>query len=245
MSEFKPLPPTALDRLQQHGPRSTFLSAAFAGTGVVTLATIVLGAASAAGFTLAIAGYAIGVALTLALFRRGFGHPTFGACNLVTLLRLALTASLLAPLAGEGNPVAIFAVAVVALCLDGVDGWLARREGRVSDFGARFDMEVDSGLAVILALNLLVAGVAGPVVLLIGLPRYIFAAGALWLPWLNGPLPPRLSRKIVCVVQIGVLVLLQLDLMSPPLVGGVVAVVATALLWSFARDILHLRQAQR
>ena len=250
MPDNTPAPVSASDRLPQPGARSTFVTAAIAGMVVVAGCTIVLVGASAAGLALALAGHVAGAALALALMRRGFDHPTLGACNLVTLLRLALTASLLAPLVAAGAaPVAIFAISVTALLLDGADGWLARREGRVSGFGARFDMEVDSALALVLALNIWtadqVAGDAGALVLLIGLPRYVFAAAALLLPWLNGPLPPRFSRKLVCVVQIAALVLLQLDTVAPQLVTAIVAAVATALLWSFARDVLWLWQARR
>ena len=39
------------------------------------------------------------------------------------------------------------AAAVVAL--DGVDGWIARRIGRTTVFGARFDMEVDAALMLV------------------------------------------------------------------------------------------------
>ena len=35
--------------------------------------------------------------------------------------------------------------------LDGVDGWLARRSGIASAFGARFDMEIDALLILVLA----------------------------------------------------------------------------------------------
>ena len=93
------------------------------------------------------------------------------------------------PLAGGAAPWAVFAVAALALALDGIDGWLARREGLTSGFGARFDMEVDSALALILALNAWAAGTAGAIVLLIGLPRYAFAAAALAFPWLDRPRP--------------------------------------------------------
>jgi phosphatidylglycerophosphate synthase len=38
------------------------------------------------------------------------------------------------------------------LALDGLDGWLARRFGLASAYGARFDMEVDGFLILVLAL---------------------------------------------------------------------------------------------
>ena len=186
----------------------------------------------------AVMGYLIGVSLVLILLLRGFPHPSLGACNVVTLVRLALTAGLLAPLASPVIwPWAVFGVAVLALSLDGVDGWLARRAGRASDFGARFDMEVDSALALILALNAWAAGVIGPWVLLIGLPRYAFIAAAAMLPWLNRALPERFSRKAVCVVQIAALIVLQLPVLPHVVALALVGAVALALIWSFGRDV--------
>lgn len=198
----------------------------------------------AAATGMALTGYLAGVWLTWAALRRGFDHPTLGLCNVVTLGRMALTAGLLAAL-GLPPPVgAVFGVAAAALALDGVDGWLARREGRVSAFGARFDMEVDSALALVLALTALSAGTAGAAVLLIALPRYAFVIAGKALPWLNAPLPERFSRKVVCVVQVGALVALQLPLLPPGGAGSLVAVVAGALAWSFGRDVVWLWRAR-
>ncbi len=42
------------------------------------------------------------------------------------------------------------ALAVPALILDGVDGWVARRTGTANDAGARLDMEVDAALILVL-----------------------------------------------------------------------------------------------
>jgi phosphatidylglycerophosphate synthase len=203
-----------------------------------------LGAAPG-GFALASAGYALGLGLTLTLFRRGFPHPTLGACNVVTLARLALTAALLAPLAGgTAPPMAIVTLAALALSLDGLDGWLARRTAWVSDFGARFDMEVDSGLALVLALNAWTAGMAGLAVLLLGLPRYLFAAALLVFPWLNRPLPDRFSRKAVCVAQIAGLMALQLPVFAGLPAQMIVAAILVALVWSFGRDLVWLWRAK-
>ena len=41
----------------------------------------------------------------------------------------------------------------VALALDGVDGWVARRTRTVSALGARFDMEVDAFLVLMLSVH--------------------------------------------------------------------------------------------
>jgi len=226
-----------------HGPVIQFAVLAIAGLVLVVGVTRFLSGTSLPSMVLALAGYGFGVVLALVLLRRGFPHPTLGSCNVVTLTRLCLSAALLAPLGGQtGASWTVFVIAAVALSLDGADGWLARRGGRVSDFGARFDMEVDSGLALILAVNAWAAGTAGALVLLIGLPRYVFVAASGAMPWLDRPLPDRFSRKAVCVLQIGTLIALQLPVISGGLVTTLVAVAATALLWSFWCDVAWLRR---
>ena len=90
-------------------------------------------------------------------------------------------------------------LAAVALCLDAVDGWVARRTGEVTELGARFDGEVDAFL--ILALSVYVAPECGWWVLAIGAARYLFLAGEWLLPWMRAPLPPRRWRKLVAATQ--------------------------------------------
>lgn len=175
-----------------------------------------------------------GVALT-------YPHPRLGACNAVTLLRAALMAGLAGALVPPApQPWALVGLATMALALDGVDGWLARRSGLQSDFGARFDMEVDAALALVLALLALTLGKAGLWVLLLGGLRYAFVAAALLLPWLNRPLPRAPGRKSVCVIQIATLTALLAPPVAPP-VSTLSAALATLLLvWSFGRDVRWL-----
>jgi phosphatidylglycerophosphate synthase len=193
-----------------------------------------------AALSLALAGYLGGAVTAAAFMRRHYPHAEVGVCNLVTLGRLLLTSALLAPLAAPGAVWGIVAVASLALTLDGVDGWLARREARESTFGARFDMEVDAALGMVLALNAWVAGIGGPAVLLLGLPRYLFAAAAWPWPWLHRPLPDRFGRKVVCVTQIVALIVLQLPALSGIPAAAIITVALLALGWSFGRDVLWL-----
>ena len=134
----------------------------------------------------------------------------------------------------------IIAVSTLALSLDGVDGWMARRTGTATAFGARFDLELDSFLMLVLAALVWRSGRVGTWVLLLGLPRYLFvAAGWLW-PWLRAPLPERVRRKAGCVVQ-GIALLVCLGPIVPT---GLAALVATAalmlLIGSFAVDVIWL-----
>lgn len=225
------------------GPLARFTIAVVAGSGVVVGVAAALVGADGEGLGLALAGYVVGAVLAVGLMRRAFPHPHLGLCNLVTLGRMALAAALLAPLAGAAAPWAVIVVATAAFALDGVDGWLARRQGQVSEFGARFDMEVDSALALILALNAWVAGTAGAIVLLIALPRYLFAAASTVLPWLDRPMPDRVSRKAICVLQIATLIVLQWPPVAP-LAGLLILAVGAALVWSFGRDVLWLWRAR-
>src|SRR4029453_16918174 len=121
----------------------------------------------------------------------------------VTLARATLAvgvAALAAVSYGHDIPVALLVtLADVALVLDLVDGWVARRTGRATERGARFDGEVDAFL--ILALSVYVAPGCGAWVLAIGAARYLFLAGEWLLPWMRAPLPPRRWRKLVAATQ--------------------------------------------
>src|SRR5690606_14462142 len=98
-------------------------------------------------------------------------------------------------LLGHQVTVAILVLAVPALALDAVDGWLARRTGTATAFGERFDGEVDAFL--ILVLSIAAASSLGWWVLAAGLARYVFAIAGWALPWLRAQLEPRYWRKVV------------------------------------------------
>jgi phosphatidylglycerophosphate synthase len=220
---------------------STQLYVVLALGGLLVLAvSIAMVGPEPAGLIFSLSGYLLGALLALALFRRGYPHPTLGLGNLTTLTRLAMVSSLLAPVFGVANAWVIVAVAILALILDGVDGNLARREQRVSDFGARLDMEVDSAISVVLALNVMALGVMGPEVLLLALPRYIFVLATKPLPWLGAELPESLARKVVCVIQVAGIIALCAPIWPQVLVLPAFALVALSLLWSFGRDTLWL-----
>jgi len=137
--------------------------------------------------------------LTLAgaLARRGgFG---LGPADRVTLLRAVLVGGVAALAAGSGSRVVLVFLAVVALVLDAVDGQVARRTRTVSALGARFDLEVDAFL--ILVLSCYLARPIGGWVLAIGLARYLFVVAGWLLPALREPSPPRYWCKVVAAIQ--------------------------------------------
>lgn len=175
------------------------------------------------------------------MLRRGYPHLRLGACNTITTMRAALALTLIAPLlAGAPMGKAVAGLAALGLVLDGLDGWMARRSGLASEFGARFDMEVDALLALILSLHLLAGGRIGPEILILGLPRYLFSGLGWLMPWMAGPLPPSLRRKLICVLQMLVLIVLQTDAIPPGPALASVGIASALLLWSFAIDTLWL-----
>jgi phosphatidylglycerophosphate synthase len=215
-----------------------------AGAGAQTLLLVLL--ATVVG--LGPAGWLTGLAFTLATWavltralRRRWPRP-FGPANGVTLARTTLVGGVTALIADSflsRPPVAVMvALAAVALILDAVDGQVARRTGTESPLGARFDMEVDAFL--ILVLSVYVAMSLGAWVLLIGVMRYAFVVAARVLPWLHGPLPPSTARKAVAALQ-GIVLLVVGAGIIPRLPAYAAVLVALALLlWSFARDIRWL-----
>ncbi|MEP7281131.1 MAG: CDP-alcohol phosphatidyltransferase family protein [Rubrivivax sp.] len=182
-------------------------------------------------------------------------HPfgRFGAANRVTLGRMAVVA-LLGGLVGEpaladGGPDAarwtVIVVATVSALLDAVDGALARRSGLASAFGARFDMETDAALTIVLAALVLHAGQTGAWVLAIGLMRYAFvAASAVW-PWLAAPLAPSRRRQAICVVTITALIAALGPIVPAALAAALAGAALVLLSLSFAVDVRVLARARR
>ncbi len=196
---------------------------------------------SASGWLLGLASAVVtNVALARGLVRAGSDGP--GPADLVTLARAALVGGVAALVAGSiGRPAPVstlVGLTVVALVLDGVDGRVARSSGTVSELGARFDLEVDAFL--ILVLSIYVAPSVGWWVLLIGAARYTFVAARWLLPWMSGAVPARYWCKVVAVVQGVVLTVAAADVLPHP-VAVVALVAALALLAeSFGREVWWL-----
>jgi phosphatidylglycerophosphate synthase len=168
--------------------------------------------------------------------------PGLGPANRVTLARAALAVPIFAVALHPGSLGAAVAwwtivVSTAVMVADGFDGYVARRTGSGSRFGARFDMELDAAL--LLALSVLVwrQGRVGYWVLSIGLMRYAFV-GASWIwPELAADLPPSQRRKIVCVIQ-GVALLVALGPVVPDAIAVAVAAAGLlALAYSFGVDV--------
>src|SRR4051794_23647424 len=197
---------------------------------------------SAAGW---VAGVACGVIIDTAL-ARGLVHYRFDRLTLadwVTLARATLAACVAALVVDSFDrsvPAAILvSLSAVALVLDAVDGWIARRTSTARALGAHFDAEVDAFL--ILILSVYVARSLGAWVLAIGAARYAFLAAGWLLPWMREPLPPRHWRKVVAATQGIVLTVAAARVLPPAAAKTMVAAALLLLAESFGRDIQTLR----
>jgi phosphatidylglycerophosphate synthase len=221
-------------------------------TGPMTglIAQVVLLAILATTVGLDVAGWVTGAAyafVTALILKRGMswsGVRVFGPADWVTLARATLVGCVAAVTAASFHRTpradVLVSIAVAALLLDAVDGHVARRTGTASGFGARFDMEVDSFL--VLVLSVYVARSMGAWVLVIGAMRYAFVAAGWAFPWMRGQLPPRYWRKVVAAIQGAVLVVAAADVLPTPLMVFALAATLALLIESFGRDIVWLWQ---
>ncbi|RIV37425.1 CDP-alcohol phosphatidyltransferase family protein [Micromonospora radicis] len=212
--------------------------------GLIVQIVLLVGLAATVGLGLAgwAAGLAYGAVTCVALLRAGSGR--LGPADWVTMGRGLLVGGVTALIvdtlvAGRPAPVAVLVtMTAVALALDAVDGKVARRTRTVSALGARFDMEVDSVLVLMLCLYL--APSVGPWVLVIGLARYAFLAASWVLPWMDARLPPRYWRKVVAAVQGIMLVVAASELLPGPVTMLLLLVALGLLVESFGRDVVWL-----
>lgn len=133
---------------------------------------------------------------------------TFGIADVVTLVRglgvCFLAGLALQALVGGLERHGLFAMIIMGtlcLLLDGVDGRVARARRETSAFGARFDVETDAAMLVVLSVAVAALGIAGWWVLAIPAMRYGYVAASRVVPALRSPLPYRYSGKVIAVVQ--------------------------------------------
>jgi phosphatidylglycerophosphate synthase len=215
------------------------LVAGFAGTiGLAVAARLALPVGNLHAIK-AVAIYSIVMLIALGFLPRHHPFARFGPANQITTFRAMLVA-LVAALVGESRYPIVATSAVAAslgiVALDGVDGWLARRHHIVSRFGARFDMEIDALLILVLAILVTEFEKAGPWVILSGLLRYIFLAAGRYWPRLRAPLFSSRRRQAICVVQILALTLAIVPAIQPPLSNAIAAAALAALACSFLVD---------
>ncbi|MGM0544944.1 MAG: CDP-alcohol phosphatidyltransferase family protein [Pseudomonadota bacterium] len=187
-------------------------------------------------------------ATTSAVVMTYWPYGALGWANRVTLARAVLVALVAGALANEAFGLAMWTwliVAVVSLMLDGIDGWVARRTRSYSSFGARFDMELDALLILLLSVGLMLSESLGGWVLLMGGMRYLFIAAGWGVAWLSAPLFDSLRRKAVCVWQV-VALLLALTPLTDHLTASLLALSALiTLTYSFGVDVWWLYKQRR
>lgn len=165
-----------------------------------------------------------------------------GPADRVTLVRAVLSLVVAFLVWYAAGPALLVTLASVALALDLLDGVVARRTGTVSEFGARFDLEVDAFLILVLSVN--VGRSLGWWVLLIGAARYLLWAAQALVPWLRGQVAPRRWRKVVAAYQGVALTVVSAELLPRGVAVGVVLVGLVALAVSFGTEAWTLARAR-
>jgi phosphatidylglycerophosphate synthase len=215
-------------------------------TGLIAAMLLLAGLAATVG--LSRAGWVVGVTsalITNATVAHGMDRyraSRLGLADSVTLARLTLAVGVAALVADSFHrpaPVTMLvALSALALALDAVDGWIARRTA-TGALGAQFDAEVDAFL--ILVLSVYVARSVGVWVLAIGAARYAFLVAGWALPSMREPLPPRYWRKFVAATQGIVLTVAAANILQPAVTKGALVGALVLLAESFGRDVWWLR----
>jgi phosphatidylglycerophosphate synthase len=158
-------------------------------------------------------------------------HGTFGAANALTSARLLGTAAL--PTTVVLHPLAVAALALTLFALDGVDGWLARKLARASEFGEYLDKETDAFLMLVLCLLLYTSGRLGAWILLPGVLRYGFV---LFVAFARPPAQKERRTASGRWIYVGMTsALIAAFTPFPSLYGPFAALMTLVLLYSFGR----------
>lgn len=177
-------------------------------------------------------------------------HPgtSFGPANTVTLARsvlVAVTAGLIGTVPTPTTTLIATVIAFVALLMDGLDGWVARRTNTSSEYGAQLDMELDAVLTLVLCALLIDWNITGSWVLFCGLARYVWIAIQAVTPWFCRPLPPAFRRKTACVLGVLGLTGALAPWPSPTVNLGLALTATCALAVSFGIDAGWLIQRRK
>ena len=220
-------------------------------SGACAVAALVAGRAWLAPGTVSVAvALVLFAALVLLLLAGLRWHPyrRFGIANQVTLLRAELVILLAAFAAAAIDPrlpAIATAIATFAALLDAMDGWLARRSGMIGHYGARFDMETDAALILVLSVLAWRFGKAGPWICVAGLLRYLFVVAGWRLAWLRAELPPRRRRQAIAVIQTTGLIVAIAPFVAAAFSRVLLAACLACLVMSFYIDVLWLARRRR
>ncbi|KTG13327.1 CDP-alcohol phosphatidyltransferase family protein [Haloferax profundi] len=177
-------------------------------------------------------------------------YETLGAPTAVTLTRGVLVAGIaglagIAALGAASDWVAWVAALAygVAVVLDVLDGFLARRLNRVTELGGRLDTAVDAFGLLVAPLTAVVLGELPWWYLSVGVARYLFVAGLWWRGRTGRPtfdLPPRTSRRVLAGLQMTVVPIALAPGVADEWMPLVAALAAMGLLLGFGRDWLYV-----
>lgn len=124
--------------------------------------------------------------------------------NLVTLFRLGLILWASWHL-GEWTDEKLRLFFGIALALDGLDGYLARKYKQTSEFGAYLDMETDAFFVAVLSAWWWLNDIAGWWILVIGFMRYIYVLIFMLIKFKGKEKSTRFAKTIAVIFMIGML----------------------------------------
>ncbi len=157
----------------------------------------------------------------------------FGWANLVTAFR-AVTVWAVGARLHKADETLLALVVLGLFALDGLDGYLARRRGTTSEFGALFDMETDAYFVLMVELVLFHRGELGAWILMTGVLRYVYVLARAFIPARRPDVPrSRFGRLAFTGLALGLFFAFAL----PGPIGQACALAGTALVTlSFARS---------
>jgi|GEM_PF-1578225 len=206
----------------------------------------------AAWHWLVLPAVSLGLAGVLGGLCRRAARGTVGAADLVTYVRAGAVAVVVAWACFTALDVLaptswwLCLLATAALVLDGIDGAVARAQGRPTAAGARLDAETDAVMT--LALSVVVAGQVGAWVVLTGALRYLFGL-AVALRWGRGEreasLAPRRSRRVVAATSSSFLAAATAPALAGAPAGLLAGAALLSLVVSFAGDVVALERDLR
>src|SRR5689334_8466198 len=173
--------------------------------------------------------------------------------NVLTVLRILLVPVLLAALLQEAKPGETLAAIVFAVAsfTDALDGWIARRQKKVSTFGKLMDPLADKLLVTAALVSLVSLDRVSAWVAMVIIAREFAVTGLRQLAMEHGEvIPANFWGKLKTVFQVAMVLALILVENSPAWVDGLVWVTVLITVISGAdyffgfRSLIHARQAR-
>lgn len=165
----------------------------------------------------------------------------------VTILRGTLTAGAAVwALNYDTLSAEIWALFLIAIVFDGLDGWIARKTQTTSPEGAIFDMETDGIWVSLMCITLVALGIELPWILILGAWRPVYVLVSSVLPRVETHQKGTFFGKAVFVTVAVVLMVVSSPWRSLFLTKALLILASILLSYSFLRSIaLSLRQTRR